>query len=84
MKSLMNVSVKGCMMLLFAMLVSLSANAVPAKPGLVRTLNLSDGTTVSARLVGDEFGHYWLGTDGKAYRADAATGLFQAVHLWGT
>ncbi|MBQ6062664.1 MAG: M6 family metalloprotease domain-containing protein [Prevotella sp.] len=79
MKSLMNVSVKGCMMLLFAMLVSLSANAVPAKPGLVRTLNLSDGTTVSARLVGDEFGHYWLGTDGKAYRADAATGLFQAV-----
>lgn len=79
MKSLMNVSVKGCMMLLFAMLVSLSANAVPAKPGLVRTLNLSDGTTVSARLVGDEFGHYWLGSDGKAYRADAATGLYQAV-----
>ena len=79
MNNFMNAKVKSCVMLLFAMFLSLSANAIPAKPGLVKQLTLSDGTTVSARLVGDEYGHYWLGTDGKAYRADAATGLFQAV-----
>ena len=43
--------------------------AVPAKPGLFRVLTLSDGTTVHARLVGDEHGHYWLGDDGKAYQS---------------
>ena len=49
---------------------TLEASAVPAKPGLVRTIQLVDGTTVTARLVGDEFGHYWLANDGKAYQAD--------------
>lgn len=43
--------------------------AVPAKPGLFRVLTLQDGTTVHARLVGDEHGHYWLGDDGKAYQS---------------
>ena len=43
--------------------------AVPAKPGLFRVLTLPDGTTVHARLVGDEHGHYWLGDDGKAYQS---------------
>lgn len=84
MKKFFHVSARNCMMLLFAMFLSLSANAIPAKPGLVKQLTLSDGTTVTARLVGDEFGHYWLGTDGKAYRADATTGLFQAIDAQAT
>jgi M6 family metalloprotease-like protein len=46
----------------------MATNAVPARPNMFRTLKLSDGTTVKARLVGDEFGHYWLTDDGRAFR----------------
>lgn len=52
---------------LLLLLVSTAAYAVPAKPGVRRQLKLDDGTTVSATLVGDEHGHYWLGTNGKTY-----------------
>jgi M6 family metalloprotease-like protein len=41
--------------------------AVPAKKKLWKTITLADGTEIRAQLRGDEFGHYWLGTDGKAY-----------------
>ena len=44
--------------------------AVPAKPGMVRTLTLADGTQVEAELRGDEYCHYWLASDGKAYVPD--------------
>ena len=57
-------------LLLTAILCTLTINAVPAKPGQTRRIVLPDGKSVTARLVGDEFGHYWLGTDGKAYRED--------------
>ena len=43
--------------------------AVPAKQGINRILTLTDGTTVSATLVGDEFAHYWVDADGHAYQA---------------
>ena len=59
--------VKRSMVLCLMLMVSAVAMAVPAKPGLTRTLTLTDGTTISARLVGDEHGHFWLGQDGKAY-----------------
>lgn len=52
-----------CMM----MMVSAVALAIPAKPGLTRKILLSDGTSITARLTGDEHAHYWLGDDGKAY-----------------
>ena len=44
-----------------------AANAIPAKPGQTRQITLDDGTSVTALLVGDEYGHYWLADDGKAY-----------------
>lgn len=52
------------------LLLSTVVYAVPARPGQKRDLTLIDGTVVSARLVGDEHGHYWLADDGKAYRSD--------------
>ncbi|MBP5386122.1 MAG: M6 family metalloprotease domain-containing protein [Prevotella sp.] len=58
------------MLLLAATLFTLNIAAVPAKPGVTRKITLTDGSTITARLVGDEFGHYWLGSDGQAYRAD--------------
>ncbi len=77
-KSMLQLIRRGVMAALVAA-VTLTAGAIPAKPGLVRTLQLADGTTVTAHLVGDEFGHYWKASDGKAYRADAATGRYVAV-----
>ena len=77
-KSMLQLMRRGVMAALVAA-VTLTAGAIPAKPGLVRTLQLADGTTVTAHLVGDEFGHYWKATDGKAYRADVATGRYVAV-----
>ena len=49
-------------------LLGFNSFAVPAKPGLTRLLTLTDGTTVNATLVGDEFGHYWVDTEGHAYQ----------------
>ena len=57
----------------------LPCNAIPAKPGLIRTLTLQDGTTVKAQLVGDEHGHYWLGQDGRAYQNVEGTAYFAVV-----
>ncbi len=51
------------------MLTSISMLAVPAKRGQTRTITLADGTTVNARLVGDEHGHFWLADNGNAYQA---------------
>ena len=62
-------------------LVALSVSAIPAKPGIIRTLTLSDGTTVKAQLVGDEHGHYWLAQDGRAYQQQDGTAYFSEVSL---
>ena len=63
------------------MLLCMSAAlwAVPAKPGLKRLLTLADGTQVTAMLVGDEHGHYWMGDDGRAYQAVSGTDVFQLI-----
>ena len=66
---------------LITALVTLSLNAIPAKPGVMRLLTLTDGTTVEARLVGDEHGHYWLGTNGKTYRETTIGNTFAEVDL---
>ena len=57
----------------------LGASAVPVKPGQWKTLRLIDGTEIMAQLRGDEFGHYWLGTDGRAYSRTAETDFYHQV-----
>jgi antitoxin component of MazEF toxin-antitoxin module len=42
-----------------------AAMAIPAKPGLWKTLKLSDGTEVRAQLRGDEHVHFWMTEDGR-------------------
>ena len=66
--------------LIALLLLAVTASAVPAKPGLTRQLTLSNGTTVTATLAGDEFGHFWKGVDGKSYQAVAGTGIYQEVN----
>ena len=63
---------------LFAFTLTLSA--IPAKPGHKRMITLSDGSVVEARLVGDEFGHYWLSKDGKAYISTGKGEIFHEIN----
>ncbi len=42
-----------------------AASAVPAKPGQNRTVMQSDGTSITLHMVGDEWHHSWVTTDGK-------------------
>ncbi len=72
-------SVRLLVLTLLMMLCVNTINAVPAKPGQHRTLTLSDGTTVSASLVGDEHGHYWAGADGRAYQQISGSLLYRPV-----
>ncbi len=45
----------------------MGAHAVPAKPGVKKTLTLADGTTVCAELKGDEFMSWWESADGRKF-----------------
>ena len=66
-------------MLIMLLCMSAALWAVPAKPGLKRVLTLTDGTTITAQLVGDEHGHFWLGQDGRAYQAVSGSDVFQLI-----
>ncbi|MBR1889879.1 MAG: M6 family metalloprotease domain-containing protein [Alloprevotella sp.] len=65
--------------LFFCLLISLSVSAVPAKPGQRRLLHLQDGKTIQATLVGDEYGHFFLGDDGKTYSKISGTNYYGLV-----
>lgn len=65
---------KRILLIPFLCLISIIMLAVPAKRGLWRTLQLTDGSTVRAMLVGDEHAHFWQDADGNTYRsADGVT-----------
>lgn len=50
------------------MLFSISSFAGPARPGIYRTLQLADGTTIRAQLCGDEHINYWATDNGERFR----------------
>ena len=56
--------------------IVMTVSAIPAKPGLKRTLTLSDGSQVVATLVGDEFGHWFVDADGNTY-TKLSDGIYQ-------
>lgn len=49
------------------MAAALNVCAVPAKPGLWRTLHLTNGKEVRAQLRGDEWFHFYVDVDGNTY-----------------
>ena len=59
------------------MLMTAGAWAVPAKPGLWKTLRLADGTEVRAQLMGDEHAHFYMSEDGQRYMMQ--NGSYQPV-----
>ena len=59
---------------LVLLLMAVVAHAIPAQPNLWRTILLKDGTSVYARLTGDEHLHYWEDKQRQAY-LDCGNGL---------
>ena len=59
---------------------SVAAQAVPAWPGRHKAV-LTDGTPVTYRLVGDEYGHHFVSSDGYLLRP-MADGCFQRQGLY--
>ena len=48
--------------------MAMAMYAIPAKRGLWRTIQLTDGTSVRAMLVGDEHAHFYRDVQGNCYR----------------
>ena len=61
------------------LLMSIIVLAGPAKRGLTKVITLKDGSTLQARLVGDEYGHFWLAENGNAYIQVADSQLHAAL-----
>ena len=60
---------KKLLLISFVLLVGcITAFAVPAKPGVKRTVTLADGSKVELTLRGDEHYKFYTGSDGFAYR----------------
>ena len=47
------------------------SHSVPAKRGVWRTVTLSNGLTIKARLCGDEHAHWWQAEDGSCFDVDS-------------
>ena len=58
-------------LLMALMLGCISANAVPAKPGVKRTVTLADGSKVELTLRGDEHYSFYTTEDGTPYQLKA-------------
>lgn len=69
---------KRILLIPFLCLISIIMLAVPAKRGLWRTLQLTDGSTVRAMLAGDEHAHFWQDADGNTYRS-AGDATYQKI-----
>ncbi len=48
-----------------------NSHSVPAKRGVWRTITLSNGLEVKARLCGDEHAHWWQTEDGRCFGVDS-------------
>ncbi len=62
-------------LLVCSLCLTMAAMAVPARPGLWRTLTTADGRQVEAQLCGDERCAFWMSDDGKRY-VEGADGQF--------
>ena len=68
--------------IIFAILLAMTvttALAIPAKPGLWKTIKLENGAEVRAQLCGDEHAHYWLTEDGQMYAKKSNSEVFSPI-----
>lgn len=71
---------KKILLSLSALLLTTASFAIPAHPGIWRTITLTDGTQVQAQLQGDEHLNYYEDAEGNTY-TENADGTFYAFNL---
>lgn len=71
---------KALLSVLLSMIIA-GAQAVPAKRGIWRTLQLADGTQVYAELHGDEYMPYYKTANGKCFVLNGQSGLYEPASL---
>lgn len=71
---------KKILLSLSALLLTTASFAIPARPGIWRTLTLTNGTQVRAQLQGDEHLNYYEDAEGNTY-TENADGTFYAFNL---
>ena len=59
---------------------TLSIQAIPAKPGVKRTVTLADGSKIELMLRGDEHYSYYTTEDGTPYQLKADGQLLKMTH----
>ena len=74
---------KSLLGIMLAVAVCLSANAIPANP-MTRALPQPDGTSVTLRLVGDEYFNYVTTSDGYTVVLNESTGAYEYARRDGT
>ncbi len=70
---------KRILSLAFGTLMAATASAVPAKPGLWRTITTADGTELRVQLCGDERGAFWMSADGRRFVEQAPTASLEVT-----
>lgn len=70
---------KKVLSIIFLMLSVQIVLAVPAKPGIWKTITLADGTEVKVQLCGDEHSHFWRTSDGVKYIYDTDNAAYKVA-----
>ncbi len=60
-------------------MVTMTLFAVPARPGMWKTITLEDGSEISAEFRGDEFGCWWAAEDGRCFVELDGTSTYREV-----
>ena len=69
------------LLLVSLLMVVTGAQAVPARRGIWRTLQLADGKQVYAELHGDEYRSYYMTATGECFVLNAQSGLYEPAVL---
>lgn len=76
----MNIHFRNFLTLILFFLATASAHAVIAKPGLM-TITQADGSQIQTQMVGDEWAHLMLTSDGYPISLNKATGNYEYISL---
>lgn len=60
-------------------LFSTASFAIKARQGVTKIITVSGGVNVQATLQGDEYSHYWLGTDGTKYIFNSVENAYKPI-----
>lgn len=63
------------------LLMATGMSAVPAKPGIWKTVKLANGTEVRVELQGDEHASFWRSADGICYVQDGDKATYKTISI---